>query len=379
MYTAFHNLAKKPFSMTADPTFLFVTRQHREALVGLTSAVLDRRGVLVLSGIAGSGKTTLLSWVLQRLACDKVRTSVIFNPTLTRDEFLEMVMLDFGIANIPASKAQRLWTLQNYLVAGIKEGKINVLVIDEAHKLSYEVLEEIRLLGNLECGDEKMLQILLLGQSELDEVMARPELWQFKQRISTRLTIDSLAPNEVEPYIQHRWNVAGGQGHPFSAEGLDRIRRYSKGIPRLINALCDNALTEAFADESRVVKESHVDAAAVHLLLIEKPKVPAPTPALAPGPRNVAPAPKAAAQPAPPSPVPTLAKPASALPSSAAAGAPAPAAPPATVLAASATPLNGTASSNGSVKLLTAGIHKRPKRWFFVRWADKLIGNDNRL
>ena len=282
MYTAFHNLTKKPFSMTADPSFLFVTKQHREALVGLTYAVLDRKGFLVLSGIAGSGKTTLLSWVLERLSCDKLRSSVILNPTLTREEFLELVMLDFGVTPIPASKAQRLWMLQSFLVAGTREGKVNVLIVDEAHKLSYELLEEIRLLGNLECGEEKLLQILLLGQSELDEMLSRPELWQLKQRVSVRLSIGSLAPNEVEHYIQHRWTVAGGQTHPFSEEALEHIRKWSKGIPRLINAICDNALTEAFADESRSVAARHVDAAAADLLLIEKPKIPRPVAAAAP-------------------------------------------------------------------------------------------------
>ena len=272
MYTAFHNLTKKPFSMTADPSFLFVTKQHREALVGLTYAILDRKGFLVLSGMAGSGKTTLLTWVLERLSCDRLRSSVILNPTLTREEFLELVMLDFGVTDIPASKAQRLWVLQNFLVAGAKEGKVSVLIVDEAHKLSYELLEEIRLLGNLECGDEKLLQILLLGQSELDETLSRPELWQLKQRVSVRLSIGSLAPNEVEPYIQHRWTVAGGQKQPFSGEAIEHIRRCSKGVPRMINALCDNALTQAFADESRTVQATHVDAAAEDLLLIEKRK-----------------------------------------------------------------------------------------------------------
>jgi general secretion pathway protein A len=272
MYTAFHNLTKKPFSMTADPFFLFVTKQHREALVGLTYAVLDRKGFLVLSGMAGSGKTTLLSWVLERLSCDNLRSSVILNPTLTREEFLEMVMLDFGITNIPASKAQRLWVLQNFLLAGTKEGKVNVLIVDEAHKLSYELLEEIRFLGNLEYGQEKLLQILLLGQSELDEILNRPELWQLKQRISVRLSIGSLASNEVEHYIQHRWTLAGGQQHPFSPESVEHIRRWSNGVPRLINALCDNSLTQAFADESRTVTSVHVDAAAEDLLLKEKPR-----------------------------------------------------------------------------------------------------------
>ncbi len=388
MYTAFHNLAKKPFSMTADPSFLFVTKQHREALVGLTSAVLDRRGVLVLSGIAGSGKTTLLSWVLQRIACDKVRSAVILNPTLTRDEFVEMAMLDFGITNVPASKAQRLWMLQNFLLGGVKDGKVNVLIVDEAHKLSYEVLEEIRLLGNLECGDEKMLQILLLGQAELDEMLGRPELWQFKQRVSTRLAIGRLAPNEMEPYIQHRWTVAGGQSHPFTPEAVERVRKYSEGVPRLINALCDNALTEAFADESRTVSEKHVEAAAGHLLLGDKAKIGASATTVASAPKTVAPAPKAAAQPAPPPPVPTVAKPASPQPASAAAAAPAaapapapaPAAAPvvtmtAAISAASPAPLNGTATSNGSLKLLAADRPERPRRRGLFRWVGRLGWN----
>jgi general secretion pathway protein A len=270
MYTAFHNLKKKPFSMTADPAFLFVTEQHREALVGLTYAVLDRKGFLVLSGMAGSGKTTLLGWVLQRLSRDSLRSSVILNPTLTRDEFLESVMLDFGITEIPASKAQRLWILQRFLLEGAKQGNINVLMIDEAHKLSYELLEEIRFLGNLECGEEKLLQILLFGQSELDDILNRPELWQLKQRISVRLTIGRLAPNEVPAYIQHRWSVAGGHSHPFTQEAIERIERYSRGIPRIINAICDSSLMQAFADESRSVTAEHVDAAAEDLRFLVK-------------------------------------------------------------------------------------------------------------
>ena len=353
MYLAFHNLTKKPFSMTADPSFLFVTKQHREALVGLTSAVLDRKGVLVLSGIAGSGKTTLLSWVLQRLACDQLKTSVILNPTLTREEFLEMVMLDFGIAEIPASKAQRLWLLQAFLVNGVKEGKVNVLVVDEAHKLSYELLEEIRLLGNLECGEEKLLQILLLGQSELDEILSRPELWQFKQRISMRLAIGSLAPLEVEPYIRHRWAIAGGQEHPFSPEAIDRIRIYSKGVPRLINALCDNALTEAFADESRSVNEWHVDTAAADLLLAQRPKPPVATAAAAA---------VGSAAASPPVPAPPVA---------------APAAMPAAITGHA---VNGAAAVSGVNGAHAAAplapeppeLIPRRKRGFLFRWAEKL-------
>ena len=291
MYSAYYNLQKKPFSMTPDPSFLYLTKQHREALAGLTYAILDRKGFLVLSGMAGSGKTTLLAWVLQKLPSDRVHPSVILNPTLTREEFLELAMLDFGIAEVPVSKAQRLWKLQKYLLECREEGKVNVLIVDEAHKLSYELLEEIRLLGNMEYGDEKLLQILLLGQSELDDVLNRQDLWQLKQRISVRLTIGALSPEEVEYYIQHRWTLAGGKAHPFTPEAIAHLKKWSQAIPRLINSICDNALTGAFADQSLSVTAAHVDSAAEDLRLIDKPPAPAPSIATAAPPVQAAPAP----------------------------------------------------------------------------------------
>jgi len=271
MYTAFFGLTKKPFNMTPDPAFLYLTDQHREALAGLTYSILDRKGFLALSGIAGAGKTTLLAWVLQKLPVSKVQSSVILNPTLTPNEFLEMAMLDFGIPDIPASKAHRLWLLQKFLLKGQREDKISVLIVDEAHKLSAEVLEEIRYLGNFESADAKLLQVVLLGQSELDEVLGRPELWQFKQRISVRLSLQPLGASEVGDYIQHRWTVAGGeQPAPFAPDAVANIAKYSKGIPRLINSICDNALVQAFAECDRTVGADHVQMAARDLLLIEK-------------------------------------------------------------------------------------------------------------
>jgi general secretion pathway protein A len=311
MYTEFYSLAKKPFNMTPDPSFLFLTTQHREALAGLTYAILERKGFLVLSGMAGLGKTTLLAWVLQKLPCDHVQSSVILNPLLTREEFLELAMLDFGLTDIPTSKAQRLWMLQKFLLKGRKEGKINVLIVDEAHKLSVELLEEIRLLGNLEYGDEKLIQILLVGQSELDDVMNRPDLWQLKQRISVRLVLGPLSVESVEKYILHRWTIAGGKAPlPFSADAIASIRKCSQGIPRLINSICDNALTLAFADEARSVTAAHVETAAIDLQLIAKPpaavpvpKAPSVTVAPAPAVSTVAPpsavAPASAVTPAP--------------------------------------------------------------------------------
>jgi general secretion pathway protein A len=297
MYNAYYGLTKKPFNMTPDPAFLFLTEQHREALAGLTYAILDRKGFLALSGMAGSGKTTLLSWVLQKLPRAQVQSSVILNPTLTRDEFLEMAMLDFGISDIPASKAHRLWILQKFLVKGKEEGRVSVLVIDEAHKLSSELLEEIRLLGNFECAEEKLLQVVLIGQSELDDILNRPDLWQFKQRISVRLSLQPLGADEVQHYIQHRWRVAGGQnGSPFSPDAIKNIAKWSQGIPRLINSICDSALISGFADVATSVTGEHIESAARDLRLIDKPEV-APLPA--PHVPVAIPEPPAPARPAP--------------------------------------------------------------------------------
>jgi general secretion pathway protein A len=297
MYTEFYGLTKKPFNMTPDPAFLYLTKQHREALAGLSYAIVERKGFLVLSGVAGCGKTTLLAWVLGRLPTTQVQSSIILNPMLKPEEFLEMAMLDFGLTDIPESKARRLWMLQNHLLQGQRDGKINVLIIDEAHKLSPVLLEEVRLLGNLEHGTDKLLQILLIGQPELDEVMSRPELWQFKQRINVRVSLDALSMEEVDKYIEHRWSVAGGRmPAPFSSEARLVVAKRSAGIPRLVNSLCDNALTMAFADEATTISAEHIETAARDLRLIPKTAPPAPV-VVMPG---AAPVPAAPVQPAHP-------------------------------------------------------------------------------
>jgi general secretion pathway protein A len=271
MYNEFYGLSKNPFNMTADPAFLYLTAQHREALAGLAYAILGRKGLLVLSGMAGSGKTTLLTWLLQKLPNSQVQSSVILNPTLTRDEFLELAMLDFGIPDIPASKARRLWALQEFLLKSRGEGKLCVLIIDEAHKLSSELLEEIRLLGNLECADEKLIQLVLIGQNEIDAVLGQPGLWQLKQRVSVRLSLVPLQVEEVAPYIQHRWCVAGGRNPaPFTSAAVTNVATWSKGIPRLINSICDNALVLAMACQESSVNADHIESVARDLLLIER-------------------------------------------------------------------------------------------------------------
>jgi general secretion pathway protein A len=268
MYTHFFGLQKLPFSLTPDPAFLFLPPKHREALAGLTYAVLKRKGFVVLTGDAGTGKTTLINTVFNHLPSDRIESSIILNPTLTAGEFLEGVMLDFDIPDVPASKAQRLWRFQEFLTRTYQENKLAVLVVDEAHKLSPEVLEEIRLLGNFESATDKFLQILLLGQSELDDILNRYDLRQFKQRVALRLSIDRLTDSEVAEYVRFRWTTAGGTGAlPFTPEALEGIARCSQGIPRLINSICDTTLLMAFGDESRSVDITYVRSAAASLVL----------------------------------------------------------------------------------------------------------------
>ncbi len=270
MYKEFFGLQQFPFNITPDPSFLFLPPKHRQALAGLTYAIAERKGFVVLSGDAGTGKTTLINSVLSRLPGDRVESSILLNPTLTPSEFLEGVLLDFDITDVPASKAQRLWKLQEFLARVNRENRLALLVIDEAHKLSLELLEEIRLLGNFENSVQKFLQILLVGQSELDDLLNRADLRQFKQRIALRLYIDQLSNAEVGEYIRFRWAKGGGQPpSPFTAGAIAGVSQWSHGIPRLVNSICDTALLLAYGEGSRSVGLNYVRAAALNLTLIE--------------------------------------------------------------------------------------------------------------
>jgi general secretion pathway protein A len=269
MYNAFFGLQKAPFNLTPDPEFLYLTAQHREALAGISYAILARKGFVVLTGDAGTGKTTLLTRVLAHLPVARVQSSVIVNPTLTPPEFLESTLLDFGFADVPASKARRIAALQNFLWKNHRERKISALVIDEAHKLSLDVLEEIRLLGNFESGAEKLLQIVLIGQCELNDLLNRKDLRQLKQRIGLRFAIEPLPESDVECYIGHRWVTAGGSGMPFTKDAVAYIVSASRGLPRIINGICDNALLEAFGEASARVEARHILAVCRDLELIE--------------------------------------------------------------------------------------------------------------
>jgi general secretion pathway protein A len=258
MYERRFGLEKNPFLMTPDPGFLFLTNMHREALSGLGYAILQNKGFVVLTGDAGTGKTTLLSRLLRHMPENRVRFSLVLNPTLTPQEFLEAALWDFGITDVPESKVQRLLRLQQYVTEVQAQGHSCVLVVDEAHKLSAEVLEEIRLLTNFETADRKLLQIVLVGQQELKDLLGRDDLRQLKQRIAARFELKPLAKEEVDDYIRFRWTKAGGEFFPFSKEAIDAIGMYSRGVPRVINSICDNALLLVFATEADMMTIDHV-------------------------------------------------------------------------------------------------------------------------
>jgi general secretion pathway protein A len=254
MYERFFGLSKTPFSLVPDASCVHLTPQHADAISGLAYGILDRKGYLLLTGEAGLGKTTALCALRELLAESKVQCSIVFNPILTANEFLEMVLLNFGLDQIPASKPQRLKILEYFLVGCSVQKTVSALIIDEAHKLSPDLLEEVRLLGNFEANGQKLLQIVLVGQSELQDRLNLPELWQLKQRIALRMSLQRLERVAVEQYVEFRWDKAGGSlPSPFTAEALEALAKWSHGIPRLVNAISDNALLVAFSETSRQV------------------------------------------------------------------------------------------------------------------------------
>lgn len=248
--------------MTPDPYCLFRTESHREALSGLSYALLEGKGFVILTGEVGTGKTTILNRVLHFIPSTHVVFSVVLNPTLSADEFLESVLMDFGIENIPGSKVHRLISLQQFLTKTQANGRTCVLVVDEAHKLSPEVLEEIRLLTNFENTQRKLLQVVLVGQTELRNLLNREDLRQLKQRIALRFELQPLSGDEVCQYMRFRWRNAGAEEDlPFETDAIRRIGSASRGLPRVINALCNNALMVAYGSGDACVTAAHVEQA----------------------------------------------------------------------------------------------------------------------
>jgi general secretion pathway protein A len=263
MYKAFYNLQRNPFEISPDPSFLFPTKRHNEALAALYYGVRRHKGFVVMTGEVGTGKTLLVRCLLQLLNRNDVSYAYIFNSRLSPLEFLQYVAGDFGLPASGKNKSELLMELSNFLIARHVKKLTTVLVVDEAHHVSAEVLEEIRLLTNLETTQEKLLQILLVGQPELDEKLDSVELRQLKQRIALRSQLEALSLDETRGYIHRRLELAGATAEAaqllFAEPAIERIYRHSRGIPRLINTVSENALISSFAQQLRSVSPTIVD------------------------------------------------------------------------------------------------------------------------
>ncbi len=260
IYNAYFGLSENPFNISPDPEFLYRSPQHEEALANLTYGVRSRRGFIVLTGEVGTGKTTMLECLRDVLDSQRTEFAFIFNSRLTPEQFFEMMAYDFDLKCDRKSKTDVLFALNALLLEQAHRNRTCVLIVDEAHNLDWNVLEEIRLLGNLENRQGKLLQIILSGQPELDRKLDTPELRQLKQRIVLRCSLNPLNVDETAAYIETRLARAGMPNQTvFPGFLLDEVHRRSRGIPRVINLLCDNLLVTTFALEQRVATEDMLD------------------------------------------------------------------------------------------------------------------------
>ena len=279
MYAAYFGLGHEPFSIAPDPRYLFMSERHREALAHLLYGLGAGGGFVLLSGEIGTGKTTVCRLFLEQIPAN-CNVAYIFNPKLTVIELLQSVCDEFHVT-VPQPQ-QRVPTVKDYLdplnqflLQAHAQGRNNVLIIDEAQNLSAEVLEQLRLLTNLETGERKLLQIILIGQPELRSMLARPELEQLAQRVIARFHLDALTPAETAQYVRHRLEVAGlTRPLPFDRSALKRVHQLARGVPRRVNLLCDRAMLGAFAGGLPVVDRATVNKAAAEVF---GPSLPTPS------------------------------------------------------------------------------------------------------
>lgn len=270
MYSTFFGLHESPFNVNPDPRYLYLTRQTQEALAGLTYGIQNRKGFILLTGEVGTGKTTLLNRLLDWLHGQRVKTAFVFNSKLDVIELLDFILADFEIPCESRQKSHMLMRLNQWLLERYRAGETAVLIIDEAQNLSLEVLEEIRLLTNLETSTEKLLQIVLTGQPELEEKLKLPQVRQLRQRITMRCRTTPLCLEETFGYIAERLRIAGANGEPiFSKEAIQTVHMYSRGIPRVVNLLCEHALINAYVDHVRPVPAHLVEEVAREFQLDE--------------------------------------------------------------------------------------------------------------
>jgi general secretion pathway protein A len=251
MYQSFYGFKEKPFNITPDPKFLYLSPTHQEALQHLKFGVQEKKGFIVLVGEVGCGKTTLCRRFLNELDPEHFDTALILNPRITETQMLKAILTELGETKLARNQNDLVAQINQVLLDRIARGRDIVLIIDEAQNLSFEVLEQIRLLSNLETDQQKLLQIVLMGQPELKAILAREELRQLRQRILVHYELHPLNLHDMQHYIHHRLTLAGGQGRPnFTSWALRALHRGSHGIPRIVNNLCDKALLSAYIRES---------------------------------------------------------------------------------------------------------------------------------
>jgi general secretion pathway protein A len=260
MYNAFFGFDENPFSLSPDPAFLYRSQQHEEALANLIYGVQSRKGFIVLTGEVGTGKTTMLECLRDYLDAQRVEFAFIFNSRITPQQFFELMAYDLDLRCDRTSKTEVLIALNDLLLQQAHQGRTTVLIVDEAHNLDWEVLEEIRMLGNLENRRGKLVQIILAGQPELDRKLDAPNLRQLKQRIVLRCTIEPFTEEQTVEYITSRLAKVGmPEQTVFTPALLSEIHLRSQGIPRVINALCDNLLLTSFALETKAATIEMLD------------------------------------------------------------------------------------------------------------------------
>jgi len=250
VYLEHYGLNEPPFDITPNPRFLFFSPKHREAFNHLLYGIRERKGFVQLTGEVGAGKTTLCRSMLEQLG-SRFATALILNPVLDADQLIKAIAMEFGLVVKGLDRLDTVALINEFLLRLVDEQKDAVLIIDEAQDLSNELLEQVRLLSNLETDDRKLLQIVLMGQPELRERLNDHRLRQLRQRITVRYHLRPLKRTEVGQYVQHRLHVSGAKGAPyFTAPALWRIYRYSRGIPRLVNAVCDKCLLAGFVHQT---------------------------------------------------------------------------------------------------------------------------------
>lgn len=271
MYNSFFKLNSSPFGTSPDPRFLYMMPHTREALACLEYGISARKGFTVLTGEVGTGKTTLLKRALASFNNRRISTAFVFNPRLEVLDFLEFVLADFGITPATRTKSGMLLQLNRWLIERYRQEETCVVVIDEAQNLSWELLEEIRLLTNLETSSEKLLQIILSGQPELEEKLRHPSVRQLRQRIALWCRTHPLSETQTHAYVGERLRIAGATRPIFTSEALELIYRYSHGIPRIINLLCEHTLIVAYVEQVPQVSAAIVEGVAAELELETQP------------------------------------------------------------------------------------------------------------